>query len=199
MPRRSSSGTSISRPLVRRMNGGHHTPAGESHTSLALTGMKEDDMFGKPLSEYLGFQKVILGLLAAVGLARLVTVPCGPAQHDRRLAVHERRGLGRGHLLRRCGVHEGLRKRTSRSSRWPSSRPCVQQCIAIVGILFAIGGYSERLRGPRIQLWRPESVVPRPGPPDHRHHRPSAPALGCGVSRHADHEEGGAPNRGGLS
>jgi len=28
-------------------------------------------MFGKQLSQYLGFQKVVLGLLAAVGLARL--------------------------------------------------------------------------------------------------------------------------------
>ncbi len=99
-------------------------------------------MFGKRLSQYLDFQKVILGLLAAVGLARLglslVGVPnstvawlpmnavawAGALYYG--VAVHTK-GFGSYKQILPLGFFQTV----------------LQQAIAVIGILLAIGGYPN--------------------------------------------------------
>jgi hypothetical protein len=155
-------------------------------------------MFGKRLSQYLGFQKVILGLLAAVGLARLGLSLAGlPDATVAWLSMNVVAWAG--------ALYYGVAVHTKGFGSYRQILPLaffqtvLQQGIAVLGILLAIGGHSNIYAAPEIQLWRAEPMGSSRVPSDHRHHRPSLPAVGRGVPRHAGHEEGGATNRGGLA
>jgi hypothetical protein len=104
-------------------------------------------MFGKRISEYLGFQKVALGVLAAVGLARLglslagvpdatvawlsmnVVAWAGALYYG--VAVHAK-GFGSYKHLLPLGFFQTV----------------LQQAIAVLGILLAIAGYRNVYAAP---------------------------------------------------
>jgi hypothetical protein len=104
-------------------------------------------MFGKRLSEYLTFQKVPLGIMAAVGLARLglslaglpngnvawlsMNVVAWAAALYYGVAVHTR-GFGSYKQLLPLGFFQTL----------------VQQSIAVLGILLSIAGFSNVYAAP---------------------------------------------------
>jgi hypothetical protein len=113
--------------------------------------MKEDDMFGKRLSEYLDFQKLILGLLATVGLARLglslaglpdttvawlsmnVVAWAGALYYG--VAVHTK-GFGSYKQILPLGIFQTV----------------LQQGIAVLGILLALGGYPNIYAAPEFSF-----------------------------------------------
>jgi hypothetical protein len=109
--------------------------------------MKEDDMFGKPLSEYLAFQKVILGLLAAVGLARLGLSVAGlPNTTVAWLSMNGVAWAG--------AIYYGVAVHTKGFGTYRHILPLgffqtvLQQSIAVLGILLAIGGYPNVYAAP---------------------------------------------------
>jgi small basic protein len=108
-------------------------------------------MFGKRLSEYLGFQKEILALLAAVGLARLglslVGVPDSTAAWLSMNVV-----TWAGALYYGVAVH--MRGFGSYKQILPLAlfQMVLQQSIAVLGILLAIGGYPNIYAAPEFSF-----------------------------------------------
>jgi len=108
-------------------------------------------MFGKRISQYLDFQKVVLVLLAAVGLARLGLSLAGLPDTTVRwlsmnvvawggvlyygVAVHSR-GFGSYKQLLPLGFFQTL----------------VMQSIAVLGILLAIGGFPNIYAAPEFSF-----------------------------------------------
>ncbi|MGH9322122.1 MAG: hypothetical protein ACRD21_22295 [Vicinamibacteria bacterium] len=104
-------------------------------------------MFGKRLSEYLAFQRVPLGLIAAVGLARLglslaglpngtvawlsMNVVAWAAALYYGVAVHTR-GFGSYKQILPLGIFQTV----------------LQQSIAVLGILLSIAGFSNVYAAP---------------------------------------------------
>jgi hypothetical protein len=104
-------------------------------------------MFGKPLSQYLDFQKVILGLLAAVGLARLGLSLAGVSNTAAAFlsmnVVAWAGALYYGLAADRHGF-------TSYKQLLPPAlfQTLVMQSIAVLGILLAIAGFANVYAAP---------------------------------------------------
>jgi len=104
-------------------------------------------MFGKPLSQYLDFQKVILGLIAAVGLARLGLSLAG--------APHTVVAFLSMHVVAWAGaLYYGLAADRHGLTRYKQLLPpalfqtLVMQSIAVLGILLAIAGFANVYAAP---------------------------------------------------
>jgi hypothetical protein len=104
-------------------------------------------MFGKRVSEYLGFQKVALGLLAGIGLARLLLSLAGlPNSTVTWLSMTV---VGWGAIF-----YYGAAVHTRGFGSYRQLLPLVffqlllVQSIAVVGILLAIAGYSNIYASP---------------------------------------------------
>jgi hypothetical protein len=108
-------------------------------------------MFGKPLSHYLGFQKVILVLLAAVGLARLGLSLAGLP--DKTVAWLSMNGVAWAGAL-----YYGVAVHTKGFGSYRHILPLgffqtvLQQSIAVLGILLAIGGYPNVYAAPEFSF-----------------------------------------------
>ena len=108
-------------------------------------------MFGKRLSEYLGFQKVILGLLAAVGLVRLGLSLAGlPNTTVAWLSMNAVAWAG--------ALYYGVAVHTKGFGSYKQILPLgffqtvLQQGIAAFGILLAIGGYPNVYAAPEFSF-----------------------------------------------
>ena len=108
-------------------------------------------MFGKPLSQYLDFQKVILGLIAAVGLARLGMSLAGtPNSAVAFLSMNVVAWAG--------ALYYGLAADRHGFTRYKQLLPLgffqivLQQVIAVVGILLAIAGYANIYAAPEFSF-----------------------------------------------
>lgn len=108
-------------------------------------------MFGKRLSQYLGFQKVILGLLAAVGLVRLGLSLAGlPNTTVAWLSMNAVGWAG--------ALYYGLAVHTRGFGSYKQILPLgffqtvLQQGIAVLGILLAISGYSNVYAAPEFSF-----------------------------------------------
>jgi hypothetical protein len=104
-------------------------------------------MFGKGLSEYLGFQKVVLGLLAAVGLARLGLSLAGLPNAT--VAWLSMNVVGwAGALYYGVAVHR--RGFGSYKQILPLAffQTVVQQSIAVLGIVLSIAGLQNIYAAP---------------------------------------------------
>lgn len=104
-------------------------------------------MFGKRLSQYVDFQKVFLGLLAAVGLARLGLSLAGlPDTTVRWLSMNVVGWAG--------ALYYGVAVHTSGFGSYKQILPLaffqtvLQQAIAVLGILLAIGGLPNIYAAP---------------------------------------------------
>jgi hypothetical protein len=104
-------------------------------------------MFGKRLSQYLGFQKVFLGLLAAVGLARLgLSLAGGPNATVAWLSMNAVAWAGT--------LYYGVAVQTRGFGSYRQILPLaffqtvLQQSIAVVGILLAIAGLPNVYAAP---------------------------------------------------
>lgn len=99
-------------------------------------------MFGKPLSEYVSFQKVFLGLIAVVGLARLAVSLAGlPNSSAAFLSMN---------VVAWAGIiYYGIAVYKQRFGVYKHILPLVIiqtlvfQAIAVAGILIAIGGFPN--------------------------------------------------------
>ena len=104
-------------------------------------------MFGKPVSQYLGFQKVWLALLAAVGLARLGLSLAG--QPDTTV-----RWLSMTVVAWAAILYYGVAVHTRGFGSYKQLIPLVLfqtivvQAIAVLGILLAIGGFPNIYAAP---------------------------------------------------
>ncbi len=104
-------------------------------------------MFGKRLSQYLAFQKVVLGLLAAVGLARLGLSLAGvPDATVAWLSMNVVAWAG--------ALYYGVAVHTRGFGSYKQILPLaffqtvLQQSIAVLGILLAIGGHPNVYAAP---------------------------------------------------
>jgi hypothetical protein len=104
-------------------------------------------MFGKPISQYLDFQKVVLGILAAVGLARLGLSLAGlPNSTVAWLSMNAVGWAG--------ALYYGVAVYTKGFGSYKQLLPLgffqivLQQLIAVAGILLAIAGYSNVYAAP---------------------------------------------------
>ncbi len=104
-------------------------------------------MFGKRLSRYLAFQKVVLGLLAAVGLARLGLSLAGvPDATVAWLSMNVVAWAG--------ALYYGVAVHTRGFGSYKQILPLaffqtvLQQSIAVLGILLAIGGHPNVYAAP---------------------------------------------------
>jgi hypothetical protein len=108
-------------------------------------------MFGKRLSQYLDFQKVILGLLAAVGLARLGLSLAGLP--DSTVAWLSMNVVGWAGAL-----YYGVAVHTKGFGSYKQLLPLgffqivLQQVIAVLGILLAIAGYANIYAAPEFSF-----------------------------------------------
>jgi hypothetical protein len=108
-------------------------------------------MFGKRISEYLGFQKMILALLAAVGLARLGVSLAG-------LPNTTVAWLSMNAVAWAAALYYGVAVHTKGFGSYKQILPLVlfqtvvQQCIAVLGILLAIAGYSNIYAAPEFSF-----------------------------------------------
>jgi hypothetical protein len=104
-------------------------------------------MFGKTLSQYLDFQKVILGLIAAVGLARLGLSLAG-------LPDTSVRWLSMNAVGWAAALYYGVGVYTSGFGSYKQILPLaffqivLQQAIAVLGILLAIAGLPNIYAAP---------------------------------------------------
>ena len=104
-------------------------------------------MFGKPLSQYLRFQKVILALIAAVGLARLGLSLAGLP--DTTVAF-----LSMNVVAWAGALYYGLAAHRKGFERYKQLLPLafiqtvVMQSIAVLGILLAIAGFANVYAAP---------------------------------------------------
>jgi hypothetical protein len=108
-------------------------------------------MFGKRLSQYLGFQKVVLGLLAGVGLARLGLSLAGlPNTTVAWLSMNVVAWAG--------ALYYGVAVHTRGFGSYQQILPLVffqtvlQQSIAVFGILLAIAGYPNIYAAPEFSF-----------------------------------------------
>jgi len=108
-------------------------------------------MFGKQLSQYLGFQKVVLGLLAAVGLARLGLSLAGlPDSTVAWLSMNVVAWAG--------ALYYGVAVHTRGFGSYKQILPLaffqtlLQQSIAVLGILLAIGGSPNIYAAPEFSF-----------------------------------------------
>ena len=108
-------------------------------------------MFGKRVSEYLGFQKWVLALLAVVGLLRLALSLAGlPNSEVRWLAMNAIGWAG--------ALYYGVAVHTRRFGSYKQILPLglfqtiLQQVIAVVGILLAIAGYPNIYAAPEFSF-----------------------------------------------
>jgi hypothetical protein len=108
-------------------------------------------MFGKRLSQYLGFQKAVLGLLAVVGLARLGLSLAGlPNTTVAWLSMNVVAWAG--------ALYYGVAVHTRGFGSYKQILPLVffqtvlQQSIAVLGILLAIGGYPNIYAAPEFSF-----------------------------------------------
>ena len=104
-------------------------------------------MFGKPLSQYLDFQKVILGLIAAVGLARLgVSLAGAPNTAAAFLSMNVVAWAG--------ALYNGLVANRHGFTNYKHLLPpaffqtLVMQSIAVLGILLSIAGFANIYAAP---------------------------------------------------
>jgi hypothetical protein len=104
-------------------------------------------MFGKRVSQYLGFQKVFLGLIAAVGLARLGLSLAGlPDTSVRWLSMNVVGWAG--------ALYYGVAVYTSSFGSYKQLLPLaffqtvLMQSIAVLGILLAIAGFANIYAAP---------------------------------------------------
>ena len=108
-------------------------------------------MFGKRLSEYLEFQKVVLGLIAVVGLARLGLSLAGVP--NRTTAWLSMNAVGWAGVL-----YYGVAAHTKRFGSYKQLLPLgifqtiVQQSIAVLGILLAIAGMDNVYAAPEYSI-----------------------------------------------
>ena len=104
-------------------------------------------MFGKTLSQYLDFQKVILGLIAAVGLARLGLSLAG-------LPNATVAWLSMNVVGWAAALYYGVAVHTNGFGSYKQILPLaffqtlLQQAIAVLGILLAIAGLSNIYAAP---------------------------------------------------
>jgi hypothetical protein len=104
-------------------------------------------MFGKRISEYLAFQKVVLGLLAAVGLARLFLSLAG-------LSNGTVAWLSMNVVGWAAALYYGVAVHTRGFGSYKHILPLgffqtvLQQSIAVVGILLAIAGFPNVYAAP---------------------------------------------------
>ena len=104
-------------------------------------------MFGKRISQYLAFQKVVLVVLAAVGLARLGLSLAG-------LADTTVRWLSMNVVAWAGALHYGVAVYTRGFGSYKQLLPLgffqtlVMQSIAVLGILLAIGGFPNIYAAP---------------------------------------------------
>jgi len=104
-------------------------------------------MFGKPLSQYLAFQKVVLGLIAAVGLARLGLSLAGVSNTAAAFlsmnVVAWAGALYYGLAAERHGF-------TSYKQLLPPAffQTLVMQSIAVTGIVLSIAGFANIYAAP---------------------------------------------------
>jgi hypothetical protein len=104
-------------------------------------------MFGKGISEYLGFQKVWLGLIAAVGLARLGLSLAGLP--DRTVMFLSMTAVGWAAV-----IYYGVAVHTKGFGSYKQLLPLMifqvvlVQAIAVAGILLAIAGFPNIYAAP---------------------------------------------------
>jgi hypothetical protein len=104
-------------------------------------------MFGKPISQYVAFQKVLLGLLVAVGVARLALSLSG-------LPDSTVRWLSMNVVLWAATLYYGVAAHTQGFGSYKQLLPLVViqvlvfQSIAAVGILLAIAGFPNIFAAP---------------------------------------------------
>lgn len=115
-------------------------------------------MFGKTVSEYLGFQKFVLVLLAAVGLARLFLSLAGvPDSAARWLSMN---AVGWAAVF-----YYGVAVHTSGFGSYKQLLPLgffqivVQQSIAVLGILLSIAGFSNIYAAPEYSFALPSQWI----------------------------------------
>jgi hypothetical protein len=108
-------------------------------------------MFGRRLSQYLGFQKVVLGLLVTVGLARLGLSLAGlPDTTVAWLSMNAVAWAG--------ALYYGVAVHTRGFGSYRQILPLaffqtvLQQCIAVLGILLAIGGHANVYAAPEFSF-----------------------------------------------
>jgi hypothetical protein len=108
-------------------------------------------MFGKTVSQYLGFQRVVLAVLAAVGLARLALSLAGlPDATVRWLSMNAVGWAG--------ALYYGVAVHTSGFGSYRQILPLglfqtlLQQSIAALGILLSIAGLSNIYTAPEFSF-----------------------------------------------
>jgi hypothetical protein len=108
-------------------------------------------MFGKRIAEYLDFQKVILGLLAAVGLVKLgLSVGGVPDSTLKWLPMNVVAWAG--------ALYYGVAVHTKGFGSYKQILPLalfqmvVQQAIAVLGILLAIAGFQNIYAAPEYSI-----------------------------------------------
>jgi hypothetical protein len=108
-------------------------------------------MFGKSVLQYLRFQKVLLGVLAAVGLTRLVMSLAGvPVATVAWLSMNAVSWLG--------ALYYGVAVHTRGFGSYKQILPLaffqtlVQQAIAVLGILLAIAGFPNVYAAPEFSF-----------------------------------------------
>jgi hypothetical protein len=104
-------------------------------------------MFGRPLSEYLAFQKIPLGLIAAVGLARLALSLAGvPNEGVAWVSMNA--------VSWAAALYYGVAVHTRRFGSYKQILPLtffqilLQQLIAVIGIVLTIAGLSNVYAAP---------------------------------------------------
>src|SRR5262245_43648197 len=113
-------------------------------------------MFGKSVAQYLGFQKAVLALVAAIGLGRLALSLAGvPDTSTRWVSMNVAAWAG--------VLYYGIAVHTSGFGSYKQILPLaflqtlLQQSIAVFGILLAIGGvpnvYAAREFTPTQSQW----------------------------------------------
>jgi hypothetical protein len=109
------------------------------------------DMFDRRISQYLDFQKVILGVLAAVGLVRLVLSLTGvPNATVAWLSMNVVAWAG--------ALYYGVAVYTKRFGSYKQILPLtffqtlLQQGIAVIGILLAVGGFPNVYAAPEFSF-----------------------------------------------
>jgi hypothetical protein len=108
-------------------------------------------MFGKRLSQYLGFQKVVLGILAAVGLSRLGLSLAGLP--DSTVAWLSMNVVGwAGALYYGVAVHRKGLGTYKHILPLAFFQTVLQQSIAVLGILLAIGGSPNTYAAPEFSF-----------------------------------------------
>ena len=158
---------------------------------------QENHMFGKPVSAYLAFQKVVLVVLATVGLARLGLSLAGvPNAAAAWLSMNAVGWAG--------VVYYGVAVHTRGFGSYKQLLPLaffqivLQQAIAVLGILLAIAGLPNVYAAPEFSFGAQNQWLHAALPSDDRHRRRDAPAVGRRVPGPARDQKGHATSGAGL-